>query len=169
MGCAFSASWLVIVMPDLMVTRGNLDDAMSLIQDEIERNHVALVSVSSGTTGKWGMSRLWFAWMNSVAKWMASQGVTMPLAVKASGELYGVREFNKDDAHELFTKYCLGCDADGARLSWAKSPHDGMRVATKGERLHAMRRMEAWATERGIVLFNPRDSEYRQMIEQQDA
>ena len=30
-------------------------------------------------------------------------------------------------------------------------------------------RMEAWATERGIVLFNPRDSEYRQLIEQQDA
>lgn len=43
-----------------------------------------------------------------------------------------------------------------------------MRVATKGERLHAMRLMEAWATERGIVLLNPRDSEYRQLIEQQD-
>ena len=43
-------------MPDLMVTRGNLDDAMALIQDEIERNHIALVSVLSGSTGKWGMS-----------------------------------------------------------------------------------------------------------------
>lgn len=155
-------------MPDLMVTRGNLDEAMALIQDEIERNHVALVSVSSGTTGKWGMSRMWRAWMNSVAKWMASQGVTMPLAVKASGEPYGVRQFNADDAHELFSMQLLGCDADGTRLSWAKSPHDGMRVATKGERLHAMRRMEAWATERGIVLFNPRDSEYRQLIDRQD-
>ena len=103
MGCAFSASCLVIQMPDLMVTRGNLDEAMALIQDEIERNHVALVSVSSGTTGKWGMSRLWRSWMNSVAKWMASQGVTMPLAVKASGELYGARPFNADDAHELFS------------------------------------------------------------------
>ena len=39
-------------MPDLMVTRGNLDEAMALIQDEIERSHVALVSVSPGTTGK---------------------------------------------------------------------------------------------------------------------
>lgn len=92
----------------------------------------------------------------------------MPLAVRASGELYGQRPFNADDAHELFTMQLLGCDADGTRLSWAKSPHDGMRVATKGERIHAMQRMEAWATERGIVLLNPRDSEYRQLIEQQD-
>lgn len=46
---------------------------------------------------------------------------------------------------------------------------NGMRVATKGERLHAMRRMEAWATERVIVLLNPRGSEYRQLIEQQDC
>ena len=37
MGCAFNASWLGILMPDLMVTRGNLDEAMALIQDEIER------------------------------------------------------------------------------------------------------------------------------------
>lgn len=156
-------------MPDMMVTRGNLDEAMALIQDEIERNHVALVSVSSGATGKWGCARLWRAWMNSVAKWMSSaQGVTMPLAVRASGELYGRRPFNADDAHELFSMQLLGCDADGNRLSWAKSSHDGMRVATKGERLHAMRRMEAWATERGVILFNPRDSEYRQLIEQQD-
>lgn len=160
---------LVIYMPELMVTRGNLDEAMALIQDEIERSHVALVSVSSGTTGKWGMSRLWRSWCASVAKWMSAQGVTMPLAVRASGELYGRRPFNADDAHELFTMQLLGCDADGTRLSWAKSPHDGMRVATKGERLHAMRRMEAWATERGIVLLNPRDSEYRQLIEQEDA
>ena len=155
-------------MPELMVTRGNLDEAMSLIQDEIERSHVAMVSVSSGTTGKWGLSRLWYAWMNSVAKWMASQGVTMPLAVKASGEVYGKRPFNADDAHQLFTMQLLGCDANGVRLSWAKSPHDGMRVATKGERIHAMQRMEAWATERGIQLMNPRDSEYRQLVDKMD-
>jgi len=126
------------------------------------------VSTSKDGIGKWSMSRLWFAWMNSVAKWMSAQGVTMPLAVRASGELYGRRPFNADDAHELFSMQLLGCDADGTRLSWAKSPHDGMRVATKGERLHAMLRMEVWATDRGIVLLNPRDSEYRKLTQEMD-
>ena len=67
MVCVFSASWMVTLMPDLMVTRGNLDEAMALIQDEIERNHVALVSISSGSTGKWGMARMWRQWMSATA------------------------------------------------------------------------------------------------------
>ena len=62
---------------------------MSLTQYEIERSRVAMVSVSSVMTEKWGLSRLWYAWMSSVAKWMTSQGVTMPLAIKANGDVYG--------------------------------------------------------------------------------
>ena len=36
------------------------------------------------------------------------------------------------------------------------------------ERFDALRRHEAWATEKGVMLFNPRDSEYRQLMEEQD-
>ena len=46
--------------------------------------------------------------------------------------------------------------------------HDGMRPATRGERFDALRRHEAWATERGIRLFNPRDSEYRELMKEQE-
>ena len=155
-------------MPELMVTRGNLDEAMTLIQDEIERSHVAMVSVSSGSTGKWGMSRLWFAWMSATASWMAARGATMPLGPLESKQAYGSRPFNQDDAHCLFTALHGYTDKDGERLSWSKSGRDGMRAATKGERLAMMMRHEAWASERGIQLMNPRDSEYRQLIEQQD-
>ena len=155
-------------MPELMVTRGNLDEAMALIQDEIERSHVAMVSVSSGTTGKWSMSRLWFAWMSATASWMAARGATMPLGPLESKQAYGSRPFNQDDAHCLFTTLHGYTDKDGERLSWSKSGHDGMRAATKGERLAMMMRHEAWASERGIQLMNPRDSEYRKLVEQQD-
>ena len=155
-------------MPDLMVTRGNLDEAMALIQDEIERSHVAMVSVSSGSTGKWGMSRLWFAWMSATASWMAARGATMPLWPIESKQAYGSRPFNQDDAHCLFTALHGYTDKDGERLSWSKSGHDGMRAATKGERLAMMMRHEAWASERGIQLMNPRDSEYRQLVDNMD-
>ena len=155
-------------MPELMVTRGNLDEAMTLIQDEIERSHVAMVSVSSGSTGKWGMSRLWFAWMSATASWMAARGATMPLGPLESKQAYGSRPFNQDDAHCLFTALHGYTDKDGERLSWSKSGHDGMRAATKGERLAMMMRHEAWASERGIQLMNPRDSEYRQLADRMD-
>ena len=155
-------------MPDLMVTRGNLDEAMALIQDEIERNHVALVSVSSGTTGKWGMARMWRQWMSATASWMAARGATMPLGPLESKQAYGSRPFNQDDAHELFTALHGYTDKYGERLSWSKSGHDGMRAATKGERLAMMMRHEAWASERGIQLMNPRDSEYRQLVDKMD-
>ena len=88
-------------MPDMMVTSGNLYDAMSLIQDEIARSHVAMVSVSSGATGKWSMARLWRAWMATTAQWMAANGATMPLGPLESKRQYGSRPFNQDDAHEL--------------------------------------------------------------------
>ena len=36
------------------------------------------------------------------------------------------------------------------------------------ERIHAMQQMEEWATKRGIQLMNPRDSEYRQLVDKMD-
>ena len=155
-------------MPELMVTRGNLEQAFDAIQDEIARSNVVLVDIKPGNTGRWGMAKLWRSWMDATAKFMAGRGVTMPLMINADGQQYGQRPFAPEDAHELFTSQWLGLDADGTRLSWSKAGRDGMRPATRGERFDALRRHEAWATEKGIQLFNPRDSEYRQLMEEQE-
>ena len=92
----------------------------------------------------------------------------MPLGPLESKQAYGSRPFNQDDAHCLFTALHGYTDKDGERLSWSKSGRDGMRAATKGERLAMMMRHEAWASERGIQLMNPRDSEYRQLVDNMD-
>lgn len=110
--------------------------------------------------GKWSLSKLWRAWMSDIAKWMSANGATMPLVIGANGEFSGQRAFNADDAHELFSVMTLGTDKDGNRLSWSKSGRDGCRPASKGERVLAMQRVEAWATSRGIKLLNPNDSDY---------
>lgn len=131
------------------------------------RGEALRLEVHTEKTGKWGMTRIWRKWMSETAQWMSGQGATMPHCFDKDGNAYGKRAFNESDAHELFTAQWLGTDSDGNRLSWSRKGRDGMRPANKSERFHAMQRHEAWATERGIKLFNPRDeNEYRQ-IEQE--
>ncbi len=155
-------------MNDYQLTKHSREDFHNKIEEELKKNPVLIVSIQSAGTGKWGMARLWRAWMTSTAKFMAGNGVTMPLMISAKGEWYGKRMFNKNDAHDLFTCQHLGVDADGVRLSWAKRDHDGMRAATKGERFNAMFKHEMWAGERGITLFKPRDSEYEKLEQEQN-
>jgi len=156
-------------MKDYQLTKYNLQEFFELAQTELDKNPILVVTTQNGNTGKWGMARLWRAWMASTAKFMAGNGCTMPLLLKPNGSNYGTRPFNKDDAHELFTQQYLGVDSDGVRLSWAKKAHDGMRAATKGERFNAMFKHEIWATERGIVLFKPRGSEYEKLEQEQNS
>jgi hypothetical protein len=156
-------------MRDYQLATHNLEQFVRDIEAEIAEHQFLLVSTQDPRTGKWGMARLWRSWMGSTATFMAGNGVTMPLMFDREGKPYGKREFNQDDAHELFTHQWLGVDSDGVRLSWSKAGRDGMRPATKGERFNALRCHESWATERGIRLFNPRDSEYRELQEQQEA
>jgi hypothetical protein len=155
-------------MADYQCTKHNIHECFESIQIELEKTPLLVLSTQSGNTGKWGMARLWRAWMSSTAKFMAGNGCTMPLMLKTDGSHYGTRPFNKDDAHELFSQQYLGADADGVRLGWAKKDHDGMRAATKGERFSAMMKHQIWAGERGIILFNPRDSEYSQLEQEQN-
>lgn len=115
-------------------------------------------------SGNWSMTKLWRSWMASTAEFMANNGVTMPLMISPKGEHYGKRPFNADDAHELFTAQWLGCDAQGNRLSWAKS---GENIADKGQRFNAMQKHEQYMTERGIKHMMPRESEY--FIEREKA
>lgn len=147
-------------MSEYQLTRANLAPVFEAIQAELDETPVLLVETKNANIGKWGMAKLWRAWMSSTAKFMAGRGAVMPLMIKADGSHYGERPFNAADAHELFTCKWLGVDKDGNRLSWSRSGHDDMRPATKGERFQAMQRHEVWATEKGITLFKPRDSEY---------
>lgn len=150
-------------MTDYHLTQGNKRQVAKDILSELEKKGHLIVSTKSADTGKWGMARLWRAWMEKTAVWMAQNGATMPLMINSKGEWYGTRKFNKDDAHELFTHKFLGCDKYGNRLSWSKSGNKESRSATKGERYTAMLRHENWATERGIQLMVPRDSEYMKL------
>jgi len=155
-------------MNGYQLTKYCREDFHNQIEAELEKNPVLIVTTQTAGTGKWGMARLWRSWMTATAKYMAGNGVTMPLMIGAKGEFYGKRKFNGNDAHDLFTSQHLGVDAAGVRLSWAKKDHDGMRAATKGERFNAMFKHEIWATERGIILFKPRESEYNKLEKEQN-
>lgn len=150
-------------MSDYQITK---ETAVKTLQEAIsglESGKLYDVSINERNIGKWTLTRLWRAWMSDIAKWMSANGATMPLVIGANGEFSGQRAFNADDAHELFTVMTLGTDKDGNRLSWSKSGRDGCRPASKGERVLAMQRVEAWASERAIKLLNPADSELRKI------
>ena len=153
-------------MKDFQVSTHNIDVYFEELLKELEEHKLIIANTQPAGTGKWGMARLWRGWMASTAEFMAKNGVTMPLMVNADGVTYSSRPFNSGDAHELFTRQHMGVDEGGVRLSWAKS--GDQRKATKGERFNALRRHEEWASERGIILFKPRDSEYDKLKQEQD-
>ena len=150
-------------MPDYQITKETAAKTLQEAISGLESGKIYDVSINERNIGKWSLSRLWRAWMSDIAKWMSANGATMPLVIGANGEFSGKRAFNADDAHELFSVMTLGTDKDGNRLSWSKSGRDGCRPASKGERVLAMQRVEAWSSERGIKLLNPADSELRKI------
>ena len=160
-------------MAEFKSNAANFQETGNSIFDEIENiiaeggTAVTTVVNEKVSTGKWGMSKLWRSWVGSCSKFMAANGATMPLVVDKNGVIMGKRLFNADDGHELFTIKMLGQDNQGKRLSWAKKSHGGMIAADQGQRLHAMTQLHEWATERGIRLYNPRDSEYLELIDRQ--
>lgn len=153
-------------MKDYQVSSHNLQGFMDELQQEISEHKLIIISSQPAGTGKWGMARLWRGWMATTAKFMAGSGVKMPLMINKDGEQYGSRPFNSEDAHELFTRQHLGVDENGVRLSWAKS--GDQRKATRGERFNALRKHEEWASNKGITLFKPRNSEYEQIENEQN-
>lgn len=156
-------------MKDYQVSKHNIDQYFEELLKELDEHKLLICSSQPANTGKWGMARLFRKWMATTADFMANNGVTMPLMTKSDGTTYGTRRFNADDAHELFTAQWLGVDQEGVRLSWSKTGRDGMRPATKGERFDALRKHENWCVEKGITLFVPRDSEYMQLIKEQNG
>lgn len=150
-------------MADYQITKETAAKTLQEAISVLESGKLYDVSINERNIGKWSLSRLWRAWMSDIAKWMSANGATMPLVIGANGEFSGQRAFNADDAHESFSVMTLGTDKDGNRLSWSKSGRDGCRPASKGERVLAMQRVEAWAGERAIKLLNPADSELRKI------
>lgn len=148
---------------DYQITKETAAKTLQEATSGLESGKLYDVSINERNIGKWTLTRLWRAWMSDIAKWMSANGATMPLVIGANGEFSGQRAFNADDAHELFSVMTLGTDKDGNRLSWSKSGRDGCRPASKGERVLAMQRVEAWASERAIKLLNPADSELRKI------
>ena len=155
-------------MKDKTVSIFNLQETFDEIHAELQTSKILLLTTQEQGTGKWGLARLWRAWMSTTAKFMTGNGCRMPLMIKEDGTRYGSRPFNSEDAHELFTRSHLGSDENGIRLSWAKSDNNGMRKATKGERFNALRKHENWCVDKGIVLFKPTDSEYTQIEQEQE-
>ena len=155
-------------MKDYHLTRQNIDEFLIAIQDDLVTHKHLIVTAQDANVGKWGMARLWRAWMAQTARFMADRGVTMPLMISGNGAHYGKREFNAQDAHELFTSKWLGQGDDGERLSWSKGGNSGKRAATKGERYHALRQHEQWCLEKGVTILIPRDSEYEQLTQEQN-
>lgn len=155
-------------MKDFILSADTLDDFNTVILAELKDDPELLVSSQNAKVGKWGMAKLWRAWMKTTADYMAFRGCIMPLFIKTDGSSYGERPFNKDDAHELFTAQWLGCDENGDRLSWSKKGRNGMRPATKGERFHAMQQHEEWCLSRAIIIIKPNDSEYSNLAAEQN-
>lgn len=153
-------------MKDFQVSHHNLELFIEGIQKELSEDKLLIVNSQPAGTGKWGMARLWRAWMATTAKFMSGNGAKMPLMIKQDGSWYGSRPFDANDAHELFTRQWLGVDQEGVRLSWAKS--GDQRKATKGERFNALRKHEHWCIEKGIILFKPRGSEYEKLEQEQN-
>lgn len=149
------------------VNKSNINEVFNSISKELDSEPNIIIETKSHKTGKWGMAKLWRSWVAKASEYMANNGAVMPIFLDKNGRYKKTRPFNASDGHELFTMNLLGCDKDGVRLSWAKSSHDGMRAATQGERFHALRMLEEWCTNRGIILFKPRDSEYSKLIEQE--
>ena len=154
---------------------GSMRELRAIVTTEIDKLQVlkpgakVLVKISSGEVGPMTMLNLWMSWMGTTAEFMAAAGCVMPLMIKTDGEHYGQRAFNKNDAHELFTARWLGTDAGGHRLSWSKKGSVDSRPADKGERFNALQQHEAWASERGIKLLNPRDSQYNRLLKESNS
>lgn len=132
------------------------------VEDRLKKTPLLSIEIGDPSTGKWGMARLWRAWMASTAGYMAANGCVMPLFIKKDGSWYGSRSFSHNDAHDLFTSQWLGVDGSGERISWAKDA--GANVADKSQRFHAMRSHQQWMIEKGIKHVNPRDSEYYELL-----
>lgn len=123
------------------------------------------------------MLKLWRLWMKDIAEFQRNRGAQMPIFapyLSADGGLMnkviGYRAFNENDAHEAYTTLCLGTDENGFRLSWAvnSDEYEGRKVASIGQKLHAMQKFHQFCLEKGIKITIPEQCEYRDLCDKQE-
>lgn len=153
-------------LSEFQLNRNNQEDAYKWITNLLNEGPYYILTAKNPAIGKWSMTRLWRSWMDSTAKEMAKRGVNM-LIVNGEDKCIGERQFNADDAHELFSTTYLS-DNNGKRLSWSRKGRDGMRQATRGERVHAMEQHQHFMINRGIKHLNPNDSDYKKALQEQN-
>tara|TARA_Y100001960_G_C14618017_1_gene799247 strand:- start:406 stop:861 length:456 start_codon:yes stop_codon:yes gene_type:complete len=106
------------------------------------------------------MNALWRGkWMYETAEWMNNQGVTIEVK-NAKGEVISRRPVQHTDAHEMFVMHWLGCDDKGLR--------ELTRDMQKGRMLYMMDKHSHWAVEKGLLLTYPSDSEYADLMNNQN-
>lgn len=146
------------------------ESANDYLNEILDAGGTANMTIASANDyiGKWGVVKLWWSWVTTCAEFMNENGARMPLFMDKNGNPTGTRPFDKNDGYYLFTVKYLGQDERGNRLSWARKDHDGMISANQGQRLHAMRQLHEWASERGITLYNPRNSQYLELLNREN-
>lgn len=129
------------------------------------------VQITQRNNGTIPMLKLWRMWMAEIARWKADRGSAMPLYYDHDGNPVGWRRFNENDAHEAYTYLCLGADENGNRYSWAvnSDEYEGRKVASIGQKLHAMQKFHQHCIEHGIPITIPDNSEYKQLQDKQDG
>jgi len=131
--------------------------------DPFDGKDVVEVEFKSSKKPSQSMRALFRVWMAETAKFMADNGVTMPLYHRANGEACGIRPFDKNDAYELFMRTWGGLDDNGERVSSSDKSGD------KGRMLHIMDSHLAWAVEKGLSLTVPRDCEYDRLDRERNS
>jgi len=155
-------------MKDFIVSKANLHQLMERLQDELKDQSSLSVTTKSPSIGKWGMTRIWRAWMTQTAKYMENEGLRIYVEDADGNRMDDGRPPSAEDAHEYFTRRYLGVDENGHRMTWSAGGDAPGRRANKGERYGAMCLHEQWAISRGIVLYNPQDGEYKQLMDQEN-
>lgn len=163
----------------LLTKTDDLLAVSSFVNDHFESEGKPLkVVITQRNNGTMPMRALWAMWMVDIAKYQASRGAVMPILApetQSDGSIgwktIGSRPFNENDAHEAYTKLCLGCDERGIRYSWAvnSDTYEGRKVADIGQKLHAMQKFHQFCVENAIPIRIPDRSEYQELQNKQDG
>lgn len=156
----------------LLSNTDDLTQITSYVFDHFESDGKPLrVQITQKNNGTIPMLKLWRMWMSEIARYKADRGATMPLYFDSEGNAVGQRKFNANDAHEAYTHLCLGSDENGVRYSWAvnSDEYEGRKVASIGQKLHAMQKFHQHCIEHGVPITIPDNSEYKQLQDKQDG
>ena len=73
-------------MKDVTVNNQTIQDFFEELVKEVDEHSNVICNSQPANVGKWGMARLWRAWMATTAQFMAQNGVTQPLYIDSNGK-----------------------------------------------------------------------------------